>query len=220
MIDDLFRDQPPALPEQQRLGRDAWLLRQRVSDHDALAMFTDIQRIVATHPLRHMVTRGGHAMSVATTSCGTYGWVSDAAHGYRYTEQDPATDTPWPPLPARWKQLANTLAAIAGYQHFHPDTALINAYAPGTQMGLHQDRDEASLDWPVVSVSLGLTARFMFGGLKRRDTVVEVPLGHGDVVVWGGVDRLRFHGIRPLREGWHPLTKRWRYNVTFRRVQP
>lgn len=219
MIDDLFQEHLPNLPERQRLGPGSLLIRhqlQAVAPH----LMDDIQALTLKHPLRHMVTRGGHPMSVATSSCGPYGWVSDARHGYRYATIDPHTGLPWPPIPAHWQALAASLAAQAGYERFEPDSALINCYAAGSRMGLHQDRDEATLDCPIVSLSLGITANFMFGGLSRQDPVSDVPLMHGDVVVWGGADRLRFHGIRPLKDGYHPLTGHHRYNITFRRVQP
>lgn len=218
MMDDLFEDQTPWLPERQTLGRGSVLLRQRLNAQ-ADQLMREITALTAEHSLQHMVTRGGHAMSVATASCGHYGWVSDAVHGYRYATTDPATGLPWSPIPAHWLTLARALAEEAGYPGFIPDSALINRYAAGARMGLHQDRDEATLDWPIVSLSLGLPARFMFGGPTRQSPVVDVPLLHGDVVVWGGTDRLRFHGIRPLKDGHHSLTGPYRYNLTFRRVQ-
>lgn len=219
MIEDLFQDHVPDLPEHQSLGPASVVLRQRLNT-TAEHLMKDIHTLTTTHPLRHMVTRGGYAMSVATSSCGHYGWVSNATRGYHYTAADPETGQPWPPIPAHWLTLATALAHDAGYEGFVPDSALINRYAAGTRMGLHQDRDEATLAWPIVSLSLGLPARFMFGGLSRQAPVADIPLLHGDVVVWGGVDRLRFHGIRPLKDGHHPLTGSYRYNLTFRRVRP
>lgn len=219
MMDDLFQDQPPDLPKRQALGPESWLLRHTLQA-TALQLITDIQALTATHPFRHMVTRSGHAMSVATSSCGDYGWVSDAHSGYRYAATDTEVGQPWPAIPPRWCALATALAETAGFNGFQPDSALINRYAVGTRMGLHQDRDEATLAWPIVSLSLGLPARFMFGGLQRQAPIEDITLLHGDVVVWGGADRLRFHGIRPLKAGHHSLTGHYRYNITFRRVQP
>ena len=219
MIKDLFQDHVPNLPERQSLGPGAVLLRQQWQT-TAEQLVKDINALTVEHPFRHMVTRRGHAMSVATSCCGDYGWVSDSVRGYRYAALDPKTERPWPPIPAHWLTLAAALAHDAGYDGFTPDSALINRYAVGTRMGLHQDHDESTLDWPIVSLSLGLSAHFMFGGLTRQAPVTDVPLLHGDVVVWGGVDRLRFHGIRPLKEGYHPLTGSYRYNLTFRRVSP
>ena len=218
MMDDLFQDQIPTLPERQILGTGAVLLRHRLIPH-ARQLMEDINTLAVSHPFRHMVTRRGHGMSVATSSYGDYGWVSNTQHGYHYAALDPLTGQPWPSIPILWQTLATELAATAGYTGFIPDSALVNRYATGARMGLHQDRDEASLDWPIVSFSLGLPARFMFGGLTRQAQINEVSLFHGDVVVWGGADRLRFHGIRPLKEGYHSLTGPYRYNLTFRRVQ-
>ena len=176
-----------------------------------------LQTVVAQAPWRHMQTPGGQRMSVALTNCGALGWVSDR-RGYRYSALDPDSGQPWPPLPAPFADLATQAAAAAGFDGFTPDACLINRYAPGARMGLHQDRDERDLAQPIVSVSLGLPAVFLWGGLRRADRTVRVPLLHGDVVVWGGVDRLRFHGIAPLPEGHHPLTGAQRINFTLRRA--
>lgn len=218
-MNDLFEDQVPELPEREVIGPQSVLLRHRLHAQAAQLM-NDIRILTTDHPFQHMVTRSGHAMSVATVSCGQYGWVSDTVHGYRYATHDPLTHPPWPAMPAQWQALATQLAEEAGFAGFMPDSALVNRYAAGTRMGLHQDRDEASFGWPIVSLSLGLPARFMFGGLTRQAPVTDVTLLHGDVVAWGGVDRLRFHGIRPLKDGHHSVTGCYRYNVTFRRVAP
>jgi len=214
-IDDLFADdsaQPTALP----LGTQAVLLRGfALAQADALVQ--GVQQVAAQAPWRHMLTPGGQAMSVAMTGCGPLSWVSDR-RGYRYAERDPVSGRPWPPLSPRLLHLASTAAARAGFPGFLPDACLINRYAPGARMSLHQDRDERDLAQPIVSVSLGLPAVFLWGGLRRADRTVRVPLLHGDVVVWGGVDRLRFHGIAPLPEGHHPLTGAQRINFTLRRA--
>jgi len=173
--------------------------------------------ILEQAPLRHMVTPGGQRMSVAMTNCGNAGWVSDR-RGYRYTRIDPASDRPWPAMPPSLRGLAQTAAAAVGFDVFEPDACLINYYAPGTRLTLHQDRNERDLAAPVVSVSLGLTATFLFGGLNRRDPTQRIQLHHGDVVVWGGAQRLAFHGIAPLRDGAHPVTGRCRINLTFRQA--
>jgi alkylated DNA repair protein (DNA oxidative demethylase) len=156
-------------------------------------------------------------MQLALTNCGALGWVSDA-RGYRYSAQDPATGLPWPALPAPFLALAQSAAAQAGFDGFAPDACLINRYAPGTRLSLHQDRDERDFGQPIVSVSLGLPAMFLWGGLQRADRPQRVPLFHGDVVVWGGADRLRFHGVAPVPDGTHPLTGAARINITFRRA--
>ena len=171
--------------------------------------------ILKRAPLRHMVTPGGQRMSVAMTNCGTAGWISDRS-GYRYERADPGSGQPWPPMPRVLRLLAARAARAAGFGEFEPDACLINYYAPGSRLTLHQDRNERDLGAPVVSLSLGLPATFLFGGLKRREPTRRIELHHGDVVVWGGVQRLAFHGIAPLREGEHPVTGRCRINLTFR----
>lgn len=168
-------------------------------------------------PLRHMVTPGGTRMSVAMSNCGEAGWVTDR-RGYRYERCDPESGRPWPPMPPMLRTLASRAAAAAGFASFEPDACLINCYAPGTRLSLHQDRDERDLAQPVVSLSCGLPATFLFGGQRRADPVRRIPLFHGDVVVWGGPQRLVFHGVAPLADGEHPLTGRCRINLTFRRA--
>jgi len=180
-------------------------------------LWRDIAAIAAAAPFRHMFTPGGQRMSVATTSCGAWGWVTDR-RGYRYAPNDPESGQPWPAMPAAWQQLAREAAAAADFADFTPDACLINRYAPGTRMSLHQDRDERDFGAPIVSVSLGIAAVFLFGGQQRADKAQRVPLQHGDVVVWGGADRLRFHGVLPLREDLHPLLGPQRVNLTFRRA--
>jgi len=156
-------------------------------------------------------------MSVATTSCGALGWISDR-RGYRYTATDPISGQPWPAMPLQFLQLAQRAARQAGFDAFVPDACLINRYAPGTRLSLHQDRDEQDLSAPIVSVSLGLPATFVWGGMARGDKAQRVPLAHGDVVVWGGADRLRFHGVLPVASGDHVLTGPHRVNLTLRRA--
>jgi DNA oxidative demethylase len=161
------------------------------------------------------VTPGGQRMSVAMTNCGDAGWVSDR-RGYRYTRVDPVSDRPWPAMPPSLRRLAQRAAAAVGFDAFEPDACLVNYYTPGTRLTLHQDRNERDLAAPVVSVSLGLTATFLFGGLNRRDPTQRIQLHHGDAVVWGGAQRLAFHGIAQLRDGEHPVTGGCRINLTFR----
>ena len=173
--------------------------------------------VLAQAPLRHMTTPGGHRMSAAMSNCGYYGWVTDR-RGYRYEALDPETGRPWPPMPQIIVDLARRAATAAGYTHFEPDACLVNRYAPGAKMSLHQDRDERDLCAPIVSVSLGMPATFLFGGPNRGDRPRRIPLEHGDVVVWGGPARLYFHGIAPLAKGEHPLTGSYRINLTLRRT--
>jgi DNA oxidative demethylase len=168
-------------------------------------------------PLRHMLTPGGSRMSVAMSNCGEAGWVSDR-RGYRYERCDPQSGRPWPQIPPPLRALAQRAAHAAGFGAFSPDACLINCYAPGTRLTLHQDRDERDLRFPVVSLSCGLPARFLLGGLRRRDPVRRIELFHGDVIVWGGAQRLIFHGVAPLADGEHPIAGRRRINLTFRRA--
>jgi alkylated DNA repair protein (DNA oxidative demethylase) len=181
-------------------------------------LLTAIDEVAAGAPFRHMVTPGGRRMSVAMTNCGRVGWVSDAA-GYRYTADDPETQRPWPAMPTAFAELARDAADRGGFAEFAPDACLINRYEPGAKLSLHQDKDEEDYHAPIVSVSLGLPATFLFGGQRRSDPPRRVALVHGDVVVWGGPSRLRYHGILPLPDGSHPLTGRCRYNLTFRKVR-
>lgn len=183
----------------------------------ATALVAAVQNIAARAPFRHMVTPGGFRMSVAMSNCGALGWVSDAT-GYRYSAVDPDSGQPWPPMPEALCALAREAAARAGFDGFAPDACLINRYEPGARLTLHQDRDERDLGAPIVSVSLGLPAVFLFGGLKRSARTVRVPLAHGDVMVWGGPSRLRYHGVLALKPGWHPLLDCCRINLTLRKA--
>ena len=168
-------------------------------------------------PFRHLLTPGGFTMSVASTNCGQLGWSSDRC-GYRYTETDPATGHPWPEMPPVFRELARDAAAAAGFAAFAPDACLLNRYLPGARLSLHQDRDEHDFSAPIVSVSLGMPAVFLFGGHRRTDRAARILLLHGDVVVWGGEDRVRDHGILPLQDRPHPLLGNRRINMSFRKA--
>lgn len=210
---DLFAaDDDGRLP----LAPGAWLLRGFALDR-APALLAAIERVAAAAPFRHMETRGGLRMSVAMSNCGALGWVSDR-RGYRYEAADPLSGRPWPAMPDAFAGLAGDAARAAGFDGFAPDACLVNRYVPGTRLSLHQDRDERDFDAPIVSVSLGLPATFLFGGNARSDPQLRIPLRHGDVVVWGGPSRLRHHGVSPLPEGRHPLVGAQRLNLTFRRA--
>jgi alkylated DNA repair protein (DNA oxidative demethylase) len=176
-----------------------------------------LAEIIEAAPLRHMITPGGFRMSVAMTNCGLAGWVTDRK-GYQYTKIDPDSGKAWPAMPGIFANLATSAAASAGFFSFKPDACLINSYAPGARMSLHQDRNERDFTAPIVSVSLGLSARFLFGGSKRGDRPARFTLKHGDVAVWGGPVRMNFHGIMPLEDGEHPLLGRKRLNLTFRQA--
>jgi alkylated DNA repair protein (DNA oxidative demethylase) len=200
----------------ERIADDAVLLPGAALDA-APALLAALQPVIAAAPWRHMLTPGGARMSVAMSNCGQLGWVSDR-RGYRYDALDPDTGRPWASMPAVLRDVAERCATMAGFAGFKPDACLINRYAPGTRLSLHQDRNEQDLLAPVVSVSLGLPARFLFGGLHRTDAVRRLALVHGDVVVWGGRQRLAFHGVAALADGEHALTGRCRINLTFRKA--
>ena len=217
MTADLFESVADLRPSRETMAEGAVLLRgfARPAEADLIA---DIGAIVAQAPFRHMVTPGGHAMSVAMTNCGAAGWVTDRS-GYRYDANDPEAERPWPAMPPSFCRLAAQAAAEAGFSGFVPDVCLINRYVPGAKMSLHQDKDETDFAAPIVSVSLGLPAVFLFGGLQRSDKPRRYRLEHGDIVVWGGASRLYFHGVAPLADGEHALMGRQRVNLTFRKAR-
>lgn len=214
---DLFESLGAVGPSREPLADGAVLLRGfvRPQQHELISA---VEVITAQAPFRHLITPGGYRMSVGMTNCGDVGWVSDSS-GYRYDAIDPESGKPWPAMPAPFRKLAEDAAAEAGFPGFAPDACLINRYQPGARLSLHQDRDELHLGAPIVSVSLGLPATFLFGGLKRSDPTRRYRLEHGDVVVWGGPARLAFHGVAPLAEGEHGLLGRQRINLTFRRAR-
>jgi DNA oxidative demethylase len=216
MTADLF-DSAEVVPAREQMAEGAMLLRGfvRPIEHDLLAA---IDGITARAPFRHMSTPSGHQMSVAMTNCGSFGWVTDRT-GYRYDGNDPDSGQPWPEMPPIFRELAGQAAAQAGFAGFRPDACLVNRYEPGARLSPHQDRDEEHLGAPIVSVSLGLPAIFLWGGLTRADRPVRYRLVHGDVAVWGGPSRLAFHGVAPLADGEHPLLGRRRVNLTFRKAR-
>lgn len=200
----------------EALSPGAVVLRAFARD-DAPALLAAITRITQAAPLRQMSTARGWRMSVAMSNCGATGWLSDQ-RGYRYDALDPLTQRPWPAMPDLFLHLAERAARAAGFDGFRPDACLINRYEPGAKLALHQDRDEQDFAAPIVSVSLGVPAGFMWGGVARQDPVRRLQLAHGDTVVWGGPARLQFHGVAALRESHHPLTGSTRFNLTFRRA--
>ena len=217
MTSDLFDSLPDLRPAREAIAEGAVLLRgfaKPVEDQ----LLAALREIVEQAPFRHMSTPGGHQMSVAMTNCGDAGWVTDRT-GYRYDSTDPQSGTPWPPMPSSFRALASQAAAEAGFDGFAPDACLINLYEPGARMSLHQDRDEGDFGAPIVSVSLGLPAIFLFGGLQRSDKTRRYRLEHGDIVVWGGPARLVFHGVAPLADGEHAVMGRQRINLTFRKAR-
>ncbi|AWM92475.1 DNA oxidative demethylase AlkB [Pseudomonas sp. 31-12] len=212
---DLFADaEPEQKPRREQIGEQSYVLRgfalQWIDQ-----LLPALEAILTAAPFRQMATPGGFTMSVALSSCGTWGWTTDRS-GYKYTRNDPQTGQPWPAMPDVFFELAQAAAREAGFVDFIPDSCLINRYVPGAKMSLHQDKDEGSYAAPIVSVSLGLPAIFLFGGFQRSDKSQRVPLLHGDIVVWGGVDRLRYHGVLPIKDGHHPRLGEQRINFTFR----
>lgn len=213
---DLFGD-GYAEPRRETLGPGAVLLQAFASSR-AAALLTALEEVVQRSPFRFMTTPGGYRMSVAMSNCGAAGWVTDRS-GYRYDALDPLSAACWPEMPPVFRELAVDAAAAAAFTDFEPDACLISRYEPGARLSLHQDKDEQDLDFPIVSVSLGLPAVFLFGGHRRADRPRRVPVAHGDVVVWGGSGRLRFHGVLPLKEGRHPELGACRVNLSFRKAR-
>jgi alkylated DNA repair protein (DNA oxidative demethylase) len=214
---DLFENVGNARPSREAIADGALLLRGFARPFEA-ELLPALRAIVKQAPFRHLITPGGHRMSVAMTNCGSAGWVSDAT-GYRYDPVDPQSSQPWPEMPPVLRRLAAEAAHDAGFAGFAPEACLINRYVPGAKLSLHQDKDELDFGAPIVSVSLGLPATFLFGGLKRSDKTARYRLEHGDVVVWGGPSRLFFHGVAPLADGEHAAMGRQRINLTFRKVR-
>jgi alkylated DNA repair protein (DNA oxidative demethylase) len=214
---DLFEAVPDVRPPREAMADGAVLLRGFVKPHES-ELIASLREIVAQAPFRRMFTPGGHQMSVAMTNCGNAGWVTDHS-GYRYDGVDPVSGQPWLAMPPVFRALAEMAASDGGFEGFSPDACLINRYAPGARMSLHQDRNEIDFGAPIVSVSLGLPATFLFGGPKRADKPQRYRLEHGDVVVWGGPSRLFFHGVAPLADGDHAVMGRQRINLTFRKAR-
>lgn len=217
MTADLFENVDDTRPSREAMAEGAVLLRGFARPFEA-ELLPALRAIFKQAPFRHLVTPGGHRMSVAMTNCGSVGWVSDRT-GYRYDAIDPESGETWPAMPPVLRRLAADAADKAGFSGFAPEACLINRYVPGAKLSLHQDKDELDFGAPIVSVSLGLPATFLFGGLRRADKPNRYRLGHGDVVVWGGPSRLFYHGVAPLAEGEHPVMGRQRINLTFRKVR-
>ncbi|HEX4649795.1 MAG TPA: DNA oxidative demethylase AlkB [Steroidobacteraceae bacterium] len=213
----LFSDTQTADERIEPLSPGAAVLRA-FARSSAAGLVEALEEVIKPSPFRRMTTPGGYRMSVAMTNCGDAGWVTDGS-GYRYDAFDPTTGERWPAMPGIFRELAARGAAEAGFAGFVPDACLMSRYEPGARLSLHQDKDERDLESPIVSVSLGLPATFLFGGHRRGDRPRRVPLVHGDVVVWGGPARLRFHGVLPLEPGRHPMLGAGRINLSFRRIR-
>ena len=213
---DLFSGISNPAQGAEPITEGAVLLRGFAS-RTAPALINSLHDFTAAAPFRNMITPGGYRMSVAMTNCGEVGWVSDRT-GYRYDPTDPLTGNRWPQMPASFLNLARSAAEAAGFAGFTPDACLVNRYEPGTRLSLHQDRDEHDFTAPIVSVSLGLPAVFLVGGLQRKDRPRRIRLWSGDIAVWGGPARLAYHGIASLADGEDPLTGHYRINLTFRKA--
>ncbi len=193
-----------------------WYLPARA---DSLKLLPLIESVIEQAPLRHMEPMRGFVMSVAMTNCGDVGWVSDR-RGYRYDPNDPLSGKPWPPIPPMLKKLALDAALEAGYPGFEPDVCLVNCYQAGAQMGAHQDVNEIDYDHPIVSVSLGIPARFFFlPGAQKKGKSQSLDLNDGDIVVFGGDARTCYHGVRKLKPATHLVTGNVRWNLTFRHAR-
>jgi DNA oxidative demethylase len=218
---DLFDNTPVPIADGAVLLR-GFIQKNNAASQNEATLLSDLNLILSASPLRNMTTPGGFTMSVAMTNCGTLGWVSDRK-GYRYSALDPSNNEPWHAMPASFLALAKQAADAAGFANFVPDACLINQYKTGARMALHQDKDEQDFSQPIVSVSLGVTATFLFGGLKRSDKPIKTLLNHGDVIVWGGQSRLNYHGILPLKvtniqTNGQAAFGAYRYNLTFRKA--
>jgi alkylated DNA repair protein (DNA oxidative demethylase) len=210
---DLFNE---LTPNCQEIAKDTFLLRGFALTNE-VKILADLAAIISQSPLRHMMTPMGFAMSAAMTNCGDLGWISNS-NGYRYDALDPQTRKPWPAMPISFLELAQNAAIEAGFNDFKPDACLVNQYKVGASMGLHQDKNELDFTQPIVSVSLGIPATFQFGGLSRSDKPIKMLLTHGDIVVWGGDSRLKYHGIMPLKPNIHGVLGPYRFNLTFRKA--
>ena len=217
MTFDLFGEDDLQQPARiEHIGAQAFVLRGFALPW-VEALLSALEGVLQQSPFRHMQTPGGFTMSARLSSCGDLGWTSDS-HGYRYSPVDPVSATAWPLMPEAFFDISAGAASAAGFAGFVPDAGLINTYSPGAKMSLHQDKNERSYDAPIVSISLGLPAIFQFGGFQRSDPAQRISLFHGDVVVWGGVDRLRFHGVLPIKPGNHPELGEQRINITLRKA--
>ncbi|NBF15216.1 DNA oxidative demethylase AlkB [Pseudomonas sp. Fl4BN2] len=214
---DLFADEDLQQPARlQSISEQGFVLRGFALPW-AEALLQALAGVLIQSPFRHMQTPGGFTMSARLSSCGELGWTSNC-NGYSYSPVDPLRKQPWPAMPDTFLALAEAAAGAAGFEHFVPDACLINCYVPGAKMSLHQDKNERSLEAPIVSISLGLPAVFQFGGFERSDPAQRISLFHGDIVVWGGVDRLRYHGVLPIQPGQHPVLGEQRINITLRKA--
>jgi DNA oxidative demethylase len=199
-----------AEPTHEEIYPGAVLMRGLALEQD-VEFFAAVERIIAAAPLHHAMTPSGLPMSVMVSDCGT-------PEAFRRRWDPQSTKRMWPPIPRVLLDFSLRCAVRSGFPQFRPDSCHINRYQAGTKLGIHQDRHEFDLYQPIVSISLGLECLFLLGGFQRTDKTKRILLEHGDVIVWGGPSRMRFHGVQPLKPGHHPLTGPYRYNLTFRKV--
>jgi DNA oxidative demethylase len=199
-------------PTYEEIYPGAVLMRGLALPQDA-EFFAAVQGILAAAPLHHTTTPSGLPMSVMVSACGT-----PEAFRRRWDPKNPNVGQMWPPMPRPLLDFAIRCAVRSRFPQFRPDSCHINRYQAGTRLGLHQDRHEFDLVQPIVSISFGLECIFLLGGLQRTDTTKRILLEHGDVIVWGGPSRMRFHGVQPLKPDHHPMTGPYRYNLTFRKT--
>jgi len=199
-------------PTYEEMFPGAVLMRGLALPQDA-EFFAAMERVLAAAPLHNATTPSGLPMGVMVSDCGT-----PEAFRRRWDPHNPAVRSVWPPIPRVLVDFSLRCAVRAGFPQFRPDTCHINRYQAGIKLGLHQDRHECDLRQPIVSISLGLECVFLLGGLERTEPVKRILLEHGDVIVWGGPSRMRFHGVLPLKPGHDPLTGPYRYNLTLRKV--
>ena len=208
-MNDLFADQAA---KKQSIDVGVTLLKG-YADTDLFT--TLIHNILSVSPLRHMGTTMGHNMRVTTSNCGEFGGNSDI-NGYRYLAKDPLTHQSWPDMPDAFYKLAVSAAEQAGILNFSPDSCLINHYPIGVQMGSHQDKEELDFSWPIVSVSIGLSAIFQIFGQTRSGVEREIQLDHGDVLILSGPARLYYHGVKAIKPDKLQPNLTERFNLTFR----
>jgi alkylated DNA repair protein (DNA oxidative demethylase) len=199
-------------PTHEEIYSGAVLMRGLALPQDA-EFFAAVESILAAAPLRHATTPSGLPMGVMVSDCG-----GPEAFRRRWDPLNAEVKRMWPPMPRVLLDFAIRCAVRTGFPLFRPDSCHINRYQAGIKLGLHQDRHECDMSQPIVSVSLGLECVFLLGGVQRIDKVKRILLEHGDVIVWGGPSRMRFHGVLPLKQGHHSLTGPYRYNLTFRKI--
>ena len=200
--------------ETQEILSDMYILRSFTS---LASLIDEVKSVVQRAPLRYMQTPGGKKLNISMTNCGEYGWISESS-GYRYTKHDPTSGQKWPNMPESFQLLAMQAARKCDFNGFKPNACLINHYKLGRNLTAHQDKNEPDLSQPIVSVSLGMSARFQIYGDSRNNKPLEIELYDGDVMVWGRSARLIYHGVKTNHSIPHPILGTHRINLTFRSV--